>query len=156
MGDDRYGFPHLTFQEYLAARYIAAQPDPDYIDLIMAHLHEEWWQEVHLLTIAHLGSKKGEASKASGLILTILRVYRPPSWILRSSQNRWLRLIDLGRLLPQVQLDRRIAWILAREFEMVIKGSAEWVPGGTTAKVETILSAQAASLVRHILYDEDR
>ena len=58
MGDDRYGFPHQTFQEYLAARYIAAQPDPEYIDLVMTHLHEAWWQEVHLLTIAHLGSGK--------------------------------------------------------------------------------------------------
>ena len=65
MGDDRYGFPHQTFQEYLAARYIAAQPDPEYIDLVMTHLHEAWWQEVHLLTIAHLGSGNMGASKAS-------------------------------------------------------------------------------------------
>ena len=83
MGDDRYGFPHQTFQEYLAARYIAEQPDPEYIDLVMAHLHEAWWQEVHLLTIAHLGSGSAEASKASALILTILHVYAPPTWILR-------------------------------------------------------------------------
>ncbi|QBD77311.1 hypothetical protein EPA93_15455 [Ktedonosporobacter rubrisoli] len=54
----RYSFPHPTFQEYLTARYIAAQPNPDYIDMVMAHLHEDWWQEVHLLTIAHLGSGK--------------------------------------------------------------------------------------------------
>jgi predicted NACHT family NTPase len=87
MGGDRYGFPHLTFQEYLAACYIAAQRDPDYIDLVMAHLHEAWWQEVHLLTIAHLGSEKEGASKASALILTILHAYVPPNWILRSAQN---------------------------------------------------------------------
>ena len=156
MGDDRYGFPHLTFQEYLAARYIAAQPDPDYIDLVMTHLHESWWQEVHLLTIAHLGSGNIEARKASALILTILHVYAPPSWILRSSRNRWLRLIGPGKLLPQVQLERRIAWILAREFELAAKGYAECVLDGTTPMVGTVLSAQAASLVRHIIYDEDR
>ena len=63
MGDDRYGFPHQTFQEYLAARYIAAQPDPEYIDLVMEHLHEAWWQEVHLLTIAHLGSGREGAEQ---------------------------------------------------------------------------------------------
>ena len=63
MGDDRYGFPHLTFQEYLTARYIAAQPDSDYIDLVMTHLHEAWWQQVHLLTIAHLGSGEGESEQ---------------------------------------------------------------------------------------------
>ena len=198
MGDDKYGFPHQTFQEYLAARYNAAQPDPDYIDLVMAHLHEAWWQEVHLLTIAHLGSGNMGASKASALILTILHVYAPPSWILRSSRNRWLclpllfaliilgtsiialfreltlsalinliciaaaagliqlLLIGPGKLLPRAQLERRIAWILAREFELAARGYAECVPDGTTAKVSTVLSAQAASLVRHILYDEDR
>ena len=32
----------------------------------------------------------------------ILHVYKPPSWILRSSSNRWLRLIGPGKLLPQV------------------------------------------------------
>jgi predicted NACHT family NTPase len=108
-GDDRYGFPHLTFQEYLAARYIAAQPGSEYIDLVMTHLHEAWWQQVQLLTIAHLGSGKEEASKASALILTILHVHAPPSWILRSSRNRWLRLIEPGKFLPWVQLERRIA-----------------------------------------------
>ena len=39
IGNAEYGFPPLTFQEYLAARYIADQPDPEYIDLVMAHLH---------------------------------------------------------------------------------------------------------------------
>lgn len=153
IGDDRYGFPHQTFQEYLAARYIAAQPDPDYIDLVMEHLHEAWWQQVHLFTIAHLGSGNVGASKASALILTILHVYAPPSLMLRPSRNHWLRLIGPGKLLPQVQLERRIAWILAREFELIAKGYAECEPDGTTAKVGTVLSAQAASLVRHLIYD---
>lgn len=158
MGDNRYGFPHQTFQEYLAARYIAAQLDPDYIDRVMEHLHEAWWYEVHLLTIGHLGSRSAEASKASALILAILHVYAPPNWILRSSsdRNRWLRLIGPGKLLPQVQLERRIAWIQAREFMLATQGYAECVPSGTTAKVGTVLSAQAASIVRHLIYDEDR
>ncbi len=156
MGDDRYGFPHQTFQEYLAARFIAAQPDPEYIDLVMTHLHEAWWQEVHLLTIAHLGSGNRGASEASDLILAILHVYAPPNRVLRSSRNRWLRLIGPGKFLPQVQLERRIAWIMAREFELVIKGYAECVPDGTTPEVKSVLSAQALSLVRHIIYDQDR
>ncbi len=140
MGDDRYGFPHQTFQEYLAARYIAARPDPEYIDLVMAHLHEAWWQEVHLLTIGHLGSGNLGASKVSALILTILQAYTPPSWILRSSRNPWLR-IRPGKLLPQVQLDRRIAWILAREFELAAKGYTECMLDGTTAMVRTVHDA---------------
>jgi len=156
IGDDRYGFPHLTFQEYLAARYIAAQPYPEYINLVMAHLHETWWQEVHLLTIAHLGSRNEEAHKASALILTILHVYAPPSRILRSSRNFLLRPIGPGKFLPQVQLERRIAWMLAREFELAARGYAECVPDGTTTKVGTALSDQAASLVQYLIYDGDR
>jgi hypothetical protein len=156
MGDDKYGFPHQTFQEYLTARYIAEQSDPKYIDLVMEHLHEAWWQEVHLLTISHLGSRNEEANKASALILTILHAYAPPSWILRSSNYFLLRLIGAGKFLPQVQLERRIAWMLAREFELAARGYAECVPDGTTARVGTELSAQAASLVRHIIHDEDR
>ena len=156
IGDSRYGFPHQTFQEYLTARFIAAQPYPDYIDLVMAHLHEAWWQEVHLLTIADLGSRNEGAAKASALILKILHVYTPPSRVLRSSRNRWLRLIGPGKFLPQVQLERRIGWMLAREFELAIKSYMECVPDGTTAKVRRALSAQAASLIRHLLYDTDR
>jgi HEAT repeat protein len=157
IGDDRYGFPHLTFQEYLAARYIAAQPDPDYIDLVMAHLHEVWWREVHLLTIAYLGSgSKERAEKASNLILKILSLYAPPSRILRSSRSFLLRPIGPGKFLPQVQLERRIAWMLAREFELAARGYAECVPDGTITRVDTALSDQAASLVRYLIYDEDR
>jgi NACHT domain/HEAT repeats len=153
---ERYGFPHLTFQEYLVARYIAAQPDLEYIDLVMEHLHEAWWQQVHLLTIAHLGSGKERASEASALILAIMNVYPPPSWIFRPSHNRWLRLIGPGKLLPQVQLERRIAWILTREFELAARGYAECALDSMTAIVDATLSVQAAALVKQIIYDGAR
>lgn len=55
-----------------------------------------------------------------------------------------------------MQRERRIAWILAREFELAIEDYAEYAPDGTEAKIGTVLSAQAASLVRHILYYADR
>jgi energy-coupling factor transporter ATP-binding protein EcfA2 len=83
LGNDRYGFPHLTFQEYLTARHIAAQPDPDYIDLVMVHLHKAWWREVHLLVIGHLGSGEEGAVKASRLLEWILDVYPPPWGVFR-------------------------------------------------------------------------
>lgn len=46
--------------------------------------------------------------------------------------------------------------MLARELELAIEGDAECAPDGIEAKIGTVLSAQAASLVRHILYDADR
>jgi HEAT repeat protein/energy-coupling factor transporter ATP-binding protein EcfA2 len=194
MGDDRYGFPHQTFQEYLAARYIAAQPDPEYIDLVMPHLHEAWWQQVHLLTIAHLGSSGAEAEKASALLLTILQAYPPPLWIWRSFRHSWLRLIGgapsffvhrrkvsvkfhqrvglwrsrvhwlqkrmahlligLGGFLPQMQLARRIARVLDREFEIAARGFAECAPDGMTEMVGTMLLARAVPRLREIIYDD--
>ncbi len=140
VGDDRYGFPHLTFQEYLAARYIAAQPDPEYIDLVMTHLHEAWWQEVHLLTIGLLGSgsaqkaQEAEANtkKASALLLTILHGYKPPS------------------------VQQRIFRLLAREFELAAKGYAECASNVTMPTVDAVLSTQAASLLRDLVHDEAR
>ncbi len=83
-GDGTLEFMHRTFQEYLTARYIADQPYPDYIDLVMEHLHEAWWREVHLLVIGYLGSGSGGAEKASMLMHTILDYPGPCWWVLRS------------------------------------------------------------------------
>jgi HEAT repeat protein len=53
-GLDQFGFMHLTFQEYLAARHVAAQRDP--FALVQPHLHDPRWREVILLTAGLLGS----------------------------------------------------------------------------------------------------
>ncbi|MGD9100432.1 MAG: HEAT repeat domain-containing protein [Anaerolineae bacterium] len=52
-GLEQYGFMHLTFEEYLAARYIA--PRRDSFVLLRPHLHDSRWHEVILLTAALLG-----------------------------------------------------------------------------------------------------
>jgi len=49
-GPDLFGFMHLTFEEYLAARYLVAKRDP--FPLVKPHLHAPRWQEVILLTAA--------------------------------------------------------------------------------------------------------
>ena len=49
-----FAFTHLTFQEYLAARAIADRDD--YVEYVLAHLHESWWREVALLTVGHLSA----------------------------------------------------------------------------------------------------
>ena len=65
-----YSFSHLTFQEYLPANYIVG--DTRSIQgLVTAHLHNEQWREVFLLTAGLmreaddlLGAMTDEASKA--------------------------------------------------------------------------------------------
>ncbi|MCP4423983.1 MAG: SUMF1/EgtB/PvdO family nonheme iron enzyme [Chloroflexi bacterium] len=49
-----YQFLHLTFQEYLAARYLADQDD--FAALAAARVGDGWWKETLLLTAGHLGS----------------------------------------------------------------------------------------------------
>lgn len=51
---DQYGFMHLGFQEYLAAREIRTRAFADKVVLreLAAHFGDSWWQEVGLLLLA--------------------------------------------------------------------------------------------------------
>jgi HEAT repeat protein len=137
LGGNRYGFPHLTFQEYLAARFIAKN-DSGYIGLVMAHLHESWWQEVHLLTIGHLGSGGEQTPRAATLLQNILGLYPRPRESLMGGFSR-------------VQLDRHIAWTLGREFELAVNAVAECAPDSRLEGVKEVLAEQAVFLARQFL-----
>jgi len=160
LGGDRYGFPHLTFQEYLAARYIAAQPDPDYIDLVMVHLHEARWREVHLLVIGYLGSGAEPADKASRLMLTILNLYRPPWRILRS---RWARRGNLPAIASQAlashvdwQWQRRVAWMTTRELVFVLAAYLECNTLSTDAELQHSLFQHTEHMLLQSAHDSVR
>jgi formylglycine-generating enzyme required for sulfatase activity len=53
-GDEQFGFMHLGFQEYLAAREIARRSyaDESILAELAGHFGESWWQEVSLLLLA--------------------------------------------------------------------------------------------------------
>ncbi|RLT38739.1 MAG: NACHT domain-containing protein, partial [Chloroflexi bacterium] len=151
LGGDRYGFPHLTFQEYLTARHIAAQPDPDYIDLVMPHLHKAWWREVHLLVIGHLGSGIEGVEVASKLLRMILYRYRPPWRLLRSK-----RFGNPLAVRVTWQLERRLAWVLAREFTFATTGFFDCAPLGVDAELRSSLAHNAQGLLWQIVRDTGR
>jgi predicted NACHT family NTPase len=66
-------FPHLTFGEYLAARYIAAMtPEQTMIDEVMGHIHDSRWREVIILAIGHLSGRKETGPLAGRLLKTII------------------------------------------------------------------------------------
>lgn len=48
---NRFGFSHLSFQEFLAARHIA---ETDQWDAALDHYQESWWREVILLCAGYL------------------------------------------------------------------------------------------------------
>ena len=55
-----YSFSHLTFQEYLTARNIVANPEPEILNKnlnnLVSHITEPRWREVFLLTAGLLGN----------------------------------------------------------------------------------------------------
>ena len=78
-GDRRYGFIHLTFQEYLAAVGVAQQGQSDVqpiVDTLGAHVGEDAWREVALLTIGYLGLIQ-QRDVAAGEVLTNLMAAAP-------------------------------------------------------------------------------
>jgi hypothetical protein len=153
-GDGSYGFPHLTIQEYLVARHIAAQPHPTPINLVMEHLHDSWWQEVHLLTIGRLGSVQQNANQAATLLQRILHRYRPPNPLLCVSRYAWLRAISLGRWLLNIQITRRLAWLLQRELILACWGAAECAPNTLSPKLLSDMATRAAAFTRTAFSDE--
>ncbi len=50
-----YGFMHLTFEEYFAARYIADNDPSDILETIDLRLHEPRWREPILLALGYYG-----------------------------------------------------------------------------------------------------
>ncbi len=53
-GVDEFGFMHLGFQEYLAARAVRARAfyEPELLRWLATHFDDGWWQEVILLLLA--------------------------------------------------------------------------------------------------------
>ena len=47
---DRYAFTHLTFQEYLAARHVSA--NPDLVKTLVRSVDDQWWRETSVLYAA--------------------------------------------------------------------------------------------------------
>ncbi len=151
-GEEQYGFPHLTFQEYLAARHLAGWYLDDTRIFLQRHLHEGWWREVHLLTVGYLGSGAAGAPRAEALILDLLRDMVPPPWIFRAPRiGPWL-----GRYFPQVLWKRRLGWILAREYELAVRVVAECAPAGVGPRAIERLHGLSLRLWRETLYDDLR
>jgi formylglycine-generating enzyme required for sulfatase activity len=63
-----YGFAHLTFQEYLAARAVADRADA--LEYTLERLADAWWREVILLEAGYLSTQgKRRVSELIGMIM---------------------------------------------------------------------------------------
>ncbi|MEM7532948.1 MAG: HEAT repeat domain-containing protein [Chloroflexota bacterium] len=165
-GDGSLEFAHRTFQEYLAARHIAAQPYPGYIDMLMPHMHDQWWRETHLLVIGYLGAGAENAEKVERLLLTMLSASPLPWHVFRPFSTprtfpKWLNTLVLVRQLisiyfPKAQLTARLAWILQQDFALVMLGYQDCTPLGRNEHIQQELSLYAEQLLRQIATDPVR
>ncbi len=69
----QFGFFHLTFEEYLAAREIARQKVDKQRELLLAHWEDARWHEVILLAAGQLGIVESKTDDASEFIEHLLK-----------------------------------------------------------------------------------
>jgi formylglycine-generating enzyme required for sulfatase activity len=89
-----YTFPHLTFQEYLSARYVRRLPNLG--DSVRAHLNRsDRWREVVLLLGEHICFKEGDW----GLMDSVLHALVPLLFPKTPNDKDWRALWAAGDLL---------------------------------------------------------
>jgi hypothetical protein len=97
-GSGRYGFIHLSFQEYLAAAALAQRAQTGVGELtrfLKEHVGEPAWREVILLTVGHLGLIQRWEHGASEVLESLLQVDNPPG----------LAVVLAGQALADVGMD---------------------------------------------------
>ncbi len=111
-GQGQFGFSHLTFQEYLAARVIADRKD--YLKYTLKRVEDSWWREVVLLEVGYLG-KQGK-QRANELIRAIMNQPKEPepfyNLILAAEAIR-----DIGPVYVDIELQKEIQQRLRDEFK---------------------------------------
>jgi formylglycine-generating enzyme required for sulfatase activity len=75
-GEGEYSFIHLTLQEYLAAVAIGRQEQHNLdavVETLAAHVEEDRWHELILLTIGYIGLIQGREETAGALVTQLAR-----------------------------------------------------------------------------------
>jgi len=97
-GLGQYGFFHLTFEEYLAARQIARQRAEERRTLLQSHWKDPRWQEVILLAAGQLGIAESRTDDVSDFIEDLLKMESPnPESVGRPALLAGRALTDIGQ-----------------------------------------------------------
>ncbi|NUM75881.1 SUMF1/EgtB/PvdO family nonheme iron enzyme, partial [candidate division KSB1 bacterium] len=100
-GPDAYGFVHLTFEEYLAARHIVFQGqvnEQKSLELIRKHAYDPGWREVILLTLGYLGLIANEEEKTALFVRGLLNDEPPADHLGENVELAGSALKDIGRV----------------------------------------------------------
>ncbi len=112
-GPEKYGFRHLAFQEYFAARAVLAKPDP--IETLRPYLYHPRWREVVRLTAAGLDRRR-----APQLLRIILDDPDPTGRILRRGLLLALGCLADGAPIHHAELLRHV------ERSVIDLGADKW------------------------------
>ena len=82
-GKGRYGFLHLTFEEYFAALKLEIEKDGPRHAFIKTHLHNPRWREVILLTVGAIGILRSDEERVTDLL-------EQDIWKAQSPLEEWL------------------------------------------------------------------
>ena len=72
-----YGFMHLTFEEYYAARYIADNEIPDILKIINTYRYQARWNEPLLLALGYLSADRQRVNRLLAQLFGNLADYQP-------------------------------------------------------------------------------
>jgi tetratricopeptide (TPR) repeat protein len=161
-----YGFMHLTFEEYFAARYIADHERSEILELIRKHLHEPRWNEPILLALGYYGvHSPRQVNKLVEELFSNLEGYEPaiqdgeiriknassPDAVIvwsdlqdesgnvdNSSELRLKDLLFAGEVLTQVEVNSRIRSRIIEKLVMTLVLDAA-SQGDTTEGSEKII-----------------
>ena len=100
-GPDAYGFVHLTFEEYLAARHIVFQGQVDErksLELLRKHAYDPAWREVILLALGYLGLIANEEEKTALFVRGLLNDQPPADHLGENIELAGSALKDIGRV----------------------------------------------------------
>jgi tetratricopeptide (TPR) repeat protein len=76
-GPGVYGFMHLTFEEYYAARHIADNDVSDILAMIRPYLYEARWNEPILLALGYLSADRNQVNRLLERLFAGLVEYQP-------------------------------------------------------------------------------
>jgi formylglycine-generating enzyme required for sulfatase activity/energy-coupling factor transporter ATP-binding protein EcfA2 len=100
-GPDAYGFVHLTFEEYLAARHIVFQGqvnEQKSLELLCKHAYDPAWREVILLALGYLGLIANEEEKTALFVRGLLNDEPPADHLGENVELAGSALKDIGRV----------------------------------------------------------
>lgn len=100
-GPDAYGFAHLTFEEYLAARHIVFQGqvnEQKSLELLRKNAYDPAWREVILLALGYLGLIANEEEKTALFVRGLLNDQPTDDHLGENVELAGSALNDIGRV----------------------------------------------------------